>query len=409
MNMTGNPFYVHPMNDITPGLSGLSSVLSQMGEEKKKREEEEAAKVAEETARAEIAQAFRSGDPNEIQMVAVKYPQVSDAIYKGMEITRQDQKDRLVADLRSLVTAPPEQQQGILERRIQDIEDRGGDATQSRRELEMFMKDPERARKGFMTAFAGVDPNGYQALRESEKGADAPSGYRWKKDGTLEAIPGGPADKPEGADEYQSGVGKLIADQRRVVEQFGAESPQAKAINEAIMGESKGEPPSLTDIAGIRKEFTGLSKDFITIRDAYKKVQRTNPDAAGDLALVFNFMKILDPGSAVREGEQATAKNAAGVGEQVRNTYNRLMAGESLTPEQRVRFKNQAVEAFDSQKESQLQLESSFRKLSERQGLDPENVVVDFVGDLRETKPKTDAPDDGWTTLPSGVRIRQVQ
>ena len=50
-----------------------------------------------------------------------------------------------------------------------------------------------------------------------------------------------------------------------------------------------------------------------------------DPSAAGDLAMIFTYMKILDPTSVVREGEQATAQNAAGTPERIKNIYNRVI------------------------------------------------------------------------------------
>jgi len=39
---------------------------------------------------------------------------------------------------------------------------------------------------------------------------------------------------------------------------------------------------------------------------------------------------MLDPGSVVRESEFATAQNAAGVPDQVRNMYNKVLSGTRL-------------------------------------------------------------------------------
>ena len=187
-------------------------------------------------------------------------------------------------------------------------------------------------------------------------------------------------------DGFKSTVGKLIADKKLSDSMFGADSPQSKAIGDALKSETQGEGPKFTEVSGVRKEFTKLSGDFITVRDAFKKVQNTNEDAAGDVAMIFNFMKILDPGSVVREGEQATAQNAAGVVERVRNMYNRLLTGENLTPEQRRRFRDQAGKTFEAQLETHLQQEKVFRKLSDNLGIPPEKVVIDFVGDFRGKK-----------------------
>ena len=75
---------------------------------------------------------------------------------------------------------------------------------------------------------------------------------------------------------------------------------------------------------GMRKEVSALSKDYFTVRDSEAKINAvaSDPSAASDLALIFSFMKVLDPGSVVREQEFANAQNAAGVPDQVRNLYN---------------------------------------------------------------------------------------
>ena len=189
-------------------------------------------------------------------------------------------------------------------------------------------------------------------------------------------------------DDLQSSVGKLIGDKQKIIAQFGEGSPQANAIQEAIASESRGEKPSLTDIGGIRKEFTRLSGDFITMRDAIGKVRvaAETPSAAGDLALIFNYMKILDPNSVVRESEFATAQNSAGVPERIRAQYNKVLRGERLSDVSRNDFTSTANRLFDSQLKNQTALEASFSAIAEQQNIDPANVIVDFKGAAEETE-----------------------
>lgn len=60
--------------------------------------------------------------------------------------------------------------------------------------------------------------------------------------------------------------------------------------------------------------------------------------AAADIGMIFMFMKALDPTSVVREGEQATAQNATGVPDRVRNVYNNILSGNRLNATQRAEF-----------------------------------------------------------------------
>ena len=82
----------------------------------------------------------------------------------------------------------------------------------------------------------------------------------------------------------------------------------------------------------------------------------TEDTAAGDLALIFNYMKMLDPGSVVREGEFATAQNTAGVPDRVLNSYNRALEGTRLNPKQRKEFTKQAESLFDIASERNVKL-----------------------------------------------------
>lgn len=187
--------------------------------------------------------------------------------------------------------------------------------------------------------------------------------------------------------EFQSTVGKLVGDLKAAEQSFGKGSPQAKAVQAALDSEAKGEPPKLTDIAGFRKEFTKQSGDFIKLRTAIKKINNTPATGPGDIAMVFNYMKILDPASTVREGEFATAANAGGIIESVRNQINKVIGdaqfGTILSPKNREQFRSAATLLFDTQLESQLQSEREFSRIATESGFKPSQVIVDFIGEFR--------------------------
>lgn len=131
--------------------------------------------------------------------------------------------------------------------------------------------------------------------------------------------------------------------------------------------------------AGLRKELSTLSKDFVKVRDAFSRIKASaqDPDAPGDLALIFNYMKVLDPGSTVREGEFANAQNAAGVPEQVSNLFNRVLSGERLGIEQRKEFVARARLLFEAQERQHNAIKKQFSELAERAGGSPQNVAID--------------------------------
>ena len=89
-------------------------------------------------------------------------------------------------------------------------------------------------------------------------------------------------------------------------------------------------------------------------------------------------MKILDPGSVVREGEFATAQNATGVPEQIRNKYNQIKEGERLGAKQRQDFLDQARNAYDAEQVNQRQLDVKYTEIAKTYGFDPSRVLLPF-------------------------------
>lgn len=133
----------------------------------------------------------------------------------------------------------------------------------------------------------------------------------------------------------------------------------------------------------LRQQLQGLSKPFFEVRDAYSRVQASakNPSAAGDLALIFNYMKILDPDSTVREGEFATAQNSGSIPQRIIAQYNRALSGERLPDTLRTDFVSRAGDLYQAQLGNQTRQESEYKSLSERLGVKPENVVLNLGRD----------------------------
>lgn len=130
----------------------------------------------------------------------------------------------------------------------------------------------------------------------------------------------------------------------------------------------------------LRKEFIAQSKDYSLQNDALGRIAASakDPSAAGDLSLIFNYMKMLDPGSTVREGEFATAQNAGGIPDRAVAAYNKVLSGERLAPAQRTDFVGQANKIFSQAKRQHQKRESEYSRLAKQNGIDPTNVVVDF-------------------------------
>ncbi len=142
----------------------------------------------------------------------------------------------------------------------------------------------------------------------------------------------------------------------------------------------------------LRDEHQKLSGTFIDVKDAYGRILTSAQEqtAASDLSLIFNYMKMLDPGSVVREGEFANAQNSAGVPNRIRAAYNNALSGERLAPATRADFINQSKGLYETQLAGQNYLDTNYKNLAKSYGLDDSKVVIDFGAPIAEKEFKYD-------------------
>lgn len=91
-----------------------------------------------------------------------------------------------------------------------------------------------------------------------------------------------------------------------------------------------------------------IYKDFNDMKSAYGQVVSSLAQGTpiGDVAGATKVMKLLDPGSVVRESELGIAMAAAGRMDLLQNYFNNLMTGQKLTPTQREDFKRLSNELY---------------------------------------------------------------
>lgn len=149
-----------------------------------------------------------------------------------------------------------------------------------------------------------------------------------------------------------------------------AELGQLKLIA-AGLALSDGDKKTVNDLAD---SYYDESKEFITVRDAYGRVTSADATAAGDLSLIFAYMKMLDPNSVVREQEFANAQNAAGVPDRIRAQYNKVLNGQRLAASQRADFLQQANNIYETTAEQQERTAARFTDRAKAFGL-PDKAV----------------------------------
>lgn len=148
-----------------------------------------------------------------------------------------------------------------------------------------------------------------------------------------------------------------------------------------------------------RKEFSGRAeaKGFSEVSFAYGRIASAiqgGPTAAGDLSLIFNFMKMLDPGSVVRESEFSAAASAGSYGERIKALVGSIETGTLLSAAQRADFVARATGLYKSAQGQYDKVANQYRDFAEQAGLDPSLVVPDisYAGELLKRPTILDVP-----------------
>lgn len=112
--------------------------------------------------------------------------------------------------------------------------------------------------------------------------------------------------------------------------QFEQSPEYVKAVEDAATA------ASLNDLRGVSKDLNGIKADAGEVRLAAEDLESLaeSGTAADQLAVIFKFMKALDPASVVRDNEQAQVMKTGGVFDYFSNIIGGLNDGQKLTPEQ---------------------------------------------------------------------------
>lgn len=172
---------------------------------------------------------------------------------------------------------------------------------------------------------------------------------------------------------------KFEHEKKTDAEKLGIDRERLEIDRSNAGNSDKAEKENFERANTLRDEYNMQAKDFQTVGAAYQTVLSVakKPSAAGDIALLTSYMRLIDPGSTVREGEFATAESAGGVPARIRARYNKLLQGERLSQEQRKDFVGKAGELYQGRAQEHGKLRTKYSTLSERAGIDPADVVGD--------------------------------
>lgn len=193
------------------------------------------------------------------------------------------------------------------------------------------------------------------------------------------------------------------------IELMKLEAQGIKAQRELAQQQAKTEEERVKDVAKYTNEladdFRAENKEFTSAFTSFRKIAMTDPDdatGADDIALIFNYMKVLDPNSVVRESEFGLAAQSGSFGQTIMAAYQQIQSGQKLTPTQRRYFMDSAQAQFAPYVELRNRTETRYGQRADQLGVDKANVFDAVVGS-ESYLPRIVTTLEEGDALPSGT------
>lgn len=171
----------------------------------------------------------------------------------------------------------------------------------------------------------------------------------------------------------QAQTGSALAQTKKL----GVETSKAALELEALKA-TGGLDPSKTfeQEEKLRKEYQTRTKVYGELGSTFSNIKSSAgaKSGPGDIALITGFMKMLDPGSVVRETEFATARDTAGLYTRLENSLKKAESGQFLQPSQRQEFVNLAKQYYESAQKKAGEDKKALGVVVKNYRLNPENV-----------------------------------
>lgn len=148
-----------------------------------------------------------------------------------------------------------------------------------------------------------------------------------------------------------------------------------------------------------------IVKDYNTVISQKNSLDRIVANGVGgpaDVNAIFNFMKALDPNSVVRESEYDKAAASGNLFQGVFTKFNGYFKdkGGFLPENVREEFQNLVNQKLLAQQVAYDNVANQTKAIVKRQGLNPDNVVIDFSGGIQNLGTAGPAVDSNWINKP---------
>lgn len=386
--------YLAQMPQVDPARSLLEGL--QIGAGISQLQQQQAAKQQAEqrlqSYRTELENAFSQGTPKAFSRLMTMFPEHQAAIKPTFEqLGKERQEGEIAAALpvaSALLSGNSKVAKDLIQARI-DATPEGQDASGLKALSSLIDADPATAKNYALMGLSQVmSPDKFaetfSKLAETSRAeVSAPEEMRKKRAEAVTAE----AEAKFKEKQLIADLEKKAADLGLTKAQTGSAIAQtkklgvetAKAVLELKASEATGgvDPEKkFTQEEKIRKEWQGRTKVYGELQGTYNNIQASSAagTGAGDIALITGFMKMLDPGSVVRETEFATARDTAGLFAQLENRLQKAQNGQLLQPEQRKQYVSLAKQYLEAAQNKAEQEKKDLNAVVKNYKLNPENV-----------------------------------
>jgi hypothetical protein len=154
---------------------------------------------------------------------------------------------------------------------------------------------------------------------------------------------------------------------------------QKSAVAPKVMVDMTGGQKGFDNEMGLKKAFSAepVYKAYGEMQSAYGQITDSlkSESPAGDLAAATKFMKLLDPGSVVRESELGMAMAASGALDRAKNYAELRISGKKLTPDQRKDFQTLSDQLFGTATSAYNTKRNEFAEMGSAYGLDANRAL----------------------------------
>jgi hypothetical protein len=166
-----NPFYVAPLGGMQTYRNVGNSIADGINryQENQALEQEQAKK---QQLMQQASQVLERGDSREIAQFSIANPEIGKTIREQIKFASDETDANMMSGMQQIISgANPEQ---VLNDRATFVESQGGDATQTRQEIQRFREDPEGYVKQMGGLYAFMDPEGSEAFGKATAGPGSP-------------------------------------------------------------------------------------------------------------------------------------------------------------------------------------------------------------------------------------------